>query len=72
MFAGIFLAAALVPQPASVKFGEGTVPAAGVKVTYAADAGIPAEGYRLSVGRGGIVVTSSGEAGRFYAGQTSS
>ena len=47
---------------------EGALPAD--KIAYANDEGVPAEGYRLAVTPGTITVTSSDEAGRFYAMQT--
>ncbi len=38
--------------------------------TYKKDASIPAEGYRISVTTNGITITSSDDAGAFYALQT--
>ena len=66
----ICMAAALVPQPVSMKMGTGTVPAKKVQIAYVADASLPPEGYRLSVKPDGVTVASSSDAGRFYAAQT--
>ena len=58
----------LVPAPREVKWGEGVC--ANPAVTDRKDASIPKEGYRLEVAASGITVTSSDEAGAFYARQT--
>ena len=55
------------PQKMSVTDGEFTT---NLTVTYARDAKIPAEGYRLKVMADGIRVWCSDDAGRFYAGET--
>ena len=39
-------------------------------IVFETDAAIPAEGYRLAVGKDGVKVVSSGAAGRFYALET--
>lgn len=59
----------LVPYPVKAAEKTGMVPQ-DTAVRYETDAKIPAEGYRLTVAADGITVTSSDEAGRFYAGQT--
>jgi len=61
-------ALAIVPQPQKVTELGGTT--AATNVTEVADATIPPEGYRLTVGTGGVTVASSDAAGAFYARQT--
>ena len=59
---------ALVPWPKEASFTDGEVAVS--KPVFATDAKLPAEGYRLSVGKGGVKVWASTDAGRFYAGKT--
>ena len=66
--ANLLLAAALVPMPRNVEWRTGTTPIA--PPTFVEDAAVPPEGYRLSVGEKGVVVTASSAAGRFYAEKT--
>ena len=63
----------LVPQPVSVKETGGELKFEGEiakLAAYSVDSSIPKEGYRLSVTKDGVKVSSSDEAGRFYAEQT--
>ena len=66
---------AVVPRPVSLRRGSGTFALKASDVTPAAfvhreDPGLPKEGYGIEVGTDGIVVTSSDDAGTFYALQT--
>ena len=63
----------VIPMPNKVVEKEGTFRYEGdvaKVVSYAKDASIPAEGYKLVVNADGITVSSSDDAGRFYAIQT--
>ena len=63
----------VVPKPAFVQEREGFYQIKGRigdNVRFVSDERIPSEGYRLIVAPAGIYVTSSDEAGRFYAFQT--
>ena len=63
----------VIPMPNKVVEKEGSFRYEGdvAKVmSYAKDASIPAEGYKLVVNADGITVSSSDDAGRFYAIQT--
>ena len=60
---------ALVPAPQKMSVTDGTFTKCRA-VTYARDAKIPAEGYRLKVEADSIKVWSSDAAGRFYADET--
>ena len=62
-------AISVIPQPAQVKLGVGVVTGSPA-VEYNISRDLPAEGYRLEISDGKIVVTSSDEAGRYYAGVT--
>ena len=62
------MAPALVPMPQSVRETGGVSSA--TNVVFERDAAIAAEGYRIVVARDRIVVTSSDDAGAFYARQT--
>lgn len=64
----LILAAALVPWPKEAKFTGGDVKV--TKPTYAVNAKLPREGYRISVTKGGVKVWSATDAGRFYAEKT--
>ena len=64
----ILAAVALVPQPAKLVETGGMTKNA--EIRHVTDSAVPAEGYRLKVAADGITVTSSDEAGRFYAGVT--
>ncbi len=66
----LLLAATLIPMPSSVQFSEGSLEAKTAKVSYAQESSIPSEGYRLSVNKDGVKITSSTPAGKFYAEQT--
>jgi len=65
------LAFDLLPQPKKVieKEGSCTLARAG-DIAYQADAGLPKEGYRLSVTPQGVTVTSADASGRIHALQT--
>ncbi len=69
-------APALVPQPKEIALGEGFFSLGGSAFSesavssFAHDASIAKEGYRLEVTPRGIVVASSDEAGRFHAVET--
>jgi len=63
----------VVPRPAFVQEREGFYAVEGRiadKVTFVSDSRVPAEAYRLVVTPNGIYVTTSDEAGKFYAMQT--
>ena len=65
----------LVPAPQEMKVSGGefvlkTKSLERSHYAYRSDASLPKEGYWLSVGTSGIAVSSSDEAGRFYAEQT--
>ncbi len=65
----------VVPRPAKTVEKPGVCQIAGKakvtdKVSYATDASIPKEGYRLVVAENGIRVASSDAAGKFYALET--
>jgi len=62
----------VVPFPNIIVENEGVYEALNnsLQVAYSEDANIPEEGYRLSVGKDGVKIVSSGEAGSFYARQT--
>lgn len=60
--------ASLMPRPKSVVPGKGY--SSGSKITYVKDAAIASEGYRIEVKRDEIVIASSDDAGRYYAGVT--
>ena len=62
-------ALAIVPAPQKIFVSDGAF-TTNLTVTYARDAKIPAEGYRLKVMADGIMVWSSDDAGRFYAEMT--
>ena len=68
LLASFLSAAVLVPQPTSLTetggFAETT------NVTDRIDPTLPDEGYRLSIAKDGVTVTSKDDAGRFYARQT--
>lgn len=66
----LFLASAFVLVPRPVELVEAFGTSAVTNLTFAADAAIPAEGYRLEVTPVAIRVTSSDAAGAFYARQT--
>ena len=59
----------LVPAPRKMSVTDGAF-TTNLTVSYARDAKIPAEGYRLKVAADGVKVWSSDDAGRFYAGET--
>ena len=59
----------LVPAPQKMTATDGAF-TTNLTVTYARDAQIPAEGYRLAVAADGVSVRSSDDAGRFYAEMT--
>lgn len=61
-------AVTLVPAVRSIK--ESGCSTTATNVTFVTASGIPAEGYRISVTKDGVTVTSAAEAGRFYALQT--
>ena len=66
---------ALVPAPRRMTVTGGVyaapvADAAGIAIRQETDAGVPAEGYRLSVTTAGVTVVSSDAAGSFYARQT--
>ena len=65
----ILAAICLVPQPRKLTELGGSAPK-GTAVSCVTDATVPKEGYRLTVKPDGITVTSSDEAGKFYAGKT--
>ncbi|MGN0202216.1 MAG: beta-N-acetylhexosaminidase [Candidatus Cryptobacteroides sp.] len=61
----------VIPAPLSVGLSEGTFshkPWSGID--YKEDSSLAPESYRLEVGSEGVLITSSDEAGRFYARQT--
>ena len=63
----------VVPKPAFVQEREGFYQIqgrVGDNVRFISDDRVPSEGYRLIVAPAGIYVTTSDEAGRFYAMQT--
>ena len=66
--ATLLAALVLVPQPAKL-VETGGVSTNG-SIRYVTDASIPSEGYRLKVAPDGITVTSSTDAGKYYAGVT--
>ena len=62
---------AVVPAPREMKFTEGTFLWRGLYMPKnERAAGIPAEGYELSVTTNGVTIRSSDAAGEFYARQT--
>ena len=71
---GAAYAAALVPAPKKMLFGEGTFRCRTADIAsvikFEKDASIPCEGYRLEVTPDAIRVWSSDDAGAFYAVQT--
>ena len=70
---GVYAAPAIMPAPRKLVEKEGvfTCKGAAVKVAvFETDPSIPKEGYRISVTGGGIKITSSDAAGRFYALET--
>jgi N-acetyl-beta-hexosaminidase len=60
---------ALIPAPRELVKGEGTCKSA-AKPKVERVAGIPAEGYELSVKSDGVTIRASDDAGEFYARQT--
>jgi hexosaminidase len=60
----------MIPRPVSVSAGSGTGTVFSEPVTVRIDAGLPAEGYRLTVGESGIDLTGGSAAGVFYGMQT--
>ncbi len=61
----------VIPYPQKIEDGDGEYIFKGEpKVTYRKDETIPAEGYVLEIRKNRIIVTSSDEAGEFYAMQT--
>ena len=62
-------APALVPMPREVKLTGGTISCSSApKVELVA--GLPKEGYELSVTSNGVMIRASDDAGEFYARQT--
>ena len=74
ILAALALAAALVPQPKEIRFGDGAFALDGRMaadvVKWSEDASVPSEGYRLTVTPQGISAAASDAAGRFYALET--
>lgn len=66
---GVLLAVALVPMPQQVEWIEGRCPT-NAPVREVADQSLSAEGYRIEVGKDGVLIASSASAGAFYARQT--
>lgn len=60
---------ALLPMPREVTLAEGTC-ASGAEPRIERVAGLPAEGYELSVRPDGVTIRASDAAGEFYARQT--
>jgi hexosaminidase len=70
MILSLLLALALVPHPARVVQKDGNLSIVKPKIEYIKDSNIPSEGYKLSVNKDGIKISSSDKAGEFYARQT--
>ena len=71
----LLAALALVPMPKEVEVTGGSRSCASEEIaqavsSFAQDAAIPKEGYRLVVDGNGIRIAAADEAGAFYAGQT--
>jgi len=66
----ICLVAAITLVPSPVELVETSGHCVETNVTFVSDPSVPAEGYRLEVTPGAILVASSDAAGAFYARQT--
>ena len=64
-----FASLCLLPQPTTLTEAAGECPT-NVLVSYAKDPGVGREGYRISISRDAVRVTSGDAAGEFYANQT--
>lgn len=60
----------LLPAPRAATFAPGTVADRPVAVTVDARAGLPPQGYRLTVSESGSTIVGADEAGAFYGCQT--
>ena len=60
----------LLPQPKQIRYAEGTCGVAKATITTEQDDAIEAEGYRMTICPGTIVIEASDESGVFYAKQT--
>lgn len=60
----------LLPQPKQIRYAEGTCGVAKATITTKQDDAIEAEGYRMTICPGTIVIEASDESGVFYAKQT--